>query len=220
VTLPAEFDAVLREGVARLGVAVDGEALARLRRYAEALLRWNARMNLTSVVTPAEVAEIHLVDSLALLRTLESPRTLLDIGSGAGLPGVVLACARPALRVTCCDSVQKKVTFVKAIAAELALPVTARAVRAGGDPEAEGLDRAEAVVSRALADPDRWLPLGARYLAPTGKLFAMLGRAADERDLVRAGAESGLALEVLDRFTLHRSGAERAIARFAVRSGA
>lgn len=216
MTLPAIFDEVLQAGLHSLGLTVDAPALARLATYAEALLRWNRRVNLTAVTEPGAVAEVHLVDSLSLLRTLGGARTLLDVGSGAGLPGVALACARPALEVTCCDSVQKKIAFVKAISAELDLAVRGRAVRAAGDPEGEGLPRSEVVVSRAFADPARWLPLAAHYAAPGGKVFAMLGRDADERELRELGAVSGLALEVLDRFTLPRSGAERAIARYGV----
>ena len=174
-------------------------------------------MNLTAVTAPEQVAEVHLVDSLALLRTLGGARTVLDVGSGAGLPGVALACARPDLEVTCCDSAQKKVAFVKAVAAELALNVRGRALRAAGQPEMEGLSRADAVVSRAFADASRWLPLAVRYRAEGGKVFAMLGRAADAALLRQLGRESELELEVLDRFALPRSGAERAIARFGQR---
>jgi 16S rRNA (guanine527-N7)-methyltransferase len=214
VALPDIFDVALRGGLAALGVTVDDEGLRRLAAYSEQLLRWNRRVNLTAVTDPAEVAEKHLVDSLALLRTLGAPRTVLDVGSGAGLPGVALACARPALEVTCCDSVQKKVAFVKAVAAGLDLGVRARAVRAAGDPAGEGLPRCDAVVSRAFADAARWLPLGAAYLAPGGRLFAMLGRVSDEAALAGVAGASGLALEGVDRFVLPRSGAQRAIARF------
>jgi len=206
----AAFREALEEGLAALGIAVGEEGLARLERYAELLLRWNRKVNLTAVTAPAEVAERHLVDCLALLRVLGSPETLLDIGSGAGLPGLALACARPALRVVCCDRVGKKVAFVKAAAAELGLSVRGVAVRAAGAPEAEGLPRADGVVSRAFADPVRWLPLGRRYLAPGGRLVAMLGREAEEGALRRLGEAHGLRLEALDRFRLPRSGAERA----------
>jgi 16S rRNA (guanine527-N7)-methyltransferase len=212
--LDASFDEALDGGLAALGVEIDGRARELLRAFAERLLRWNARVNLTAITEPAEVAEKHLVDSLALLRTLGPARTLLDVGSGGGLPGVALACARRDLDVTCCDSVAKKVAFVKAVAAELDLPVRARAARAAGEPEAEGLLRADAVVSRAFAEPSRWLPLAARYAAEGGAVFAMLGREADDAALGALGEANGLALEVVDRFTLPRSGAERAVARF------
>ena len=103
---------------------------------------------------------------------------------------------------------------MKAVSAELGLDVRAVAVRAEGDPVREGLPRAEAVVSRALAEPAEWLPLGARYLAPEGRLFAMLGQRAEVGPLARLAEESDLALELLERFALPVSGARRAIARF------
>jgi 16S rRNA (guanine527-N7)-methyltransferase len=214
MSLGAGFDEALDRGLAALAVTVDARGRALLAAYAEHLLRWNRRLNLTSITAPNAVAEKHLVDSLALLRTLGGARTLLDVGSGAGLPGAVLACARRELDVFCCDSVGKKVAFVKAVSAELDLPVRARAARATGDPAGEGLPRADAVVSRAFADPSRWLPLGREYLAPGGRLFAMLGREADELALRALAAEHGLELEELDRFTLPLSGSQRAIARF------
>ncbi|HYS81730.1 MAG TPA: 16S rRNA (guanine(527)-N(7))-methyltransferase RsmG [Anaeromyxobacteraceae bacterium] len=214
MALPPEYDEALSAGTEALGLALDGEARRKLAAYVERLLAWNVKVNLTAITAPAAVAELHLVDSLALLRTLGPARTLLDLGSGAGLPGIALACARPDLAVTCCDTVFKKVAFVKTVAAELELAVTGKAVRALGDPEAEGLPRCEAVVSRALTDPARWLPLGERYVAEGGKLFAMLGRGADEGILREIAIRNGLLLEELDRFTLPRSGATRAIARF------
>jgi 16S rRNA (guanine527-N7)-methyltransferase len=217
MALGAGFDDVLDAGIAALGLPVDARARELLRIYAERLLRWNRKVNLTAVTEPTDVAEKHLVDSLALLRTLGAGTTVLDVGSGAGLPGVALACARRDLEVVCCDSVAKKVAFVKAVAAELGLRVQARAVRAAGDPEREGLPSAAAVVSRAFADPANWIPLGARYVGEGGSLFVMLGRGADASGLAALGAEQGLALEMMDRFVLPRSGAERAVARFARR---
>ena len=208
------FDEALRRGIADLGLAVDEPALGRLRHFADRLLAWNARMNLTAVRDPVELAEKHFVDSLALLPHLGEVRTLLDVGTGAGLPGMALACARPELAVTCCDSVGKKVSFVKLVSAELGLRVRAVAVRAAGDPEKEGLGRAEAVVSRALADPGRWVPLGVHYLAEGGRLFGMLGREVDDAALSVVGSESGLELETVFRFTLPVSGAQRAIVRW------
>lgn len=210
------FHQTLSSGLVSLGLdaLVDAGARDRLARYADRLLAWNRKVNLTAITDPAEVAEKHLLDSLLLLPLLGDARTLLDVGAGAGLPGVPLACARPGLSVTCCDGVAKKVAFVKAVSAELGLDVRAKAARATGDPEADGLPLAGAVVSRALADPEQWVPLGARYLAEGGTLLAMLGREADEARLRAIGAAAGLALVALDRFVLPRSGAARAVARW------
>jgi 16S rRNA (guanine527-N7)-methyltransferase len=208
------FEEALARGVEALSLPVDAAARGLLLRFAERLLAWNAKVNLTAVTDPAELAEKHFVDSLALLPLLGPARTVLDVGSGAGLPGMALACARRELQVTCCDASSRKVAFVKAVSAELGLDVRGVAVRAEGDPRREGLPCAEAVVSRALAEPAEWVPLGARYLAPEGRLFAMLGQKADVGPLARLAEENGLALEVLERFALPLSGARRAIARF------
>ena len=209
-----EFGEALERGLEALRLPVDAAARGLILRFAERLLAWNRKLNLTAVTEPAELAEKHFVDSLALLPLLGPARTVLDVGSGAGLPGMALACARPDLEVTCCDASAKKVAFVKAVSAELGLCVRAVAVRAQGDPEREGLPLADAVVSRALAEPADWVPLGARYLPPAGRLFAMLGQKADVGPLGRLAEEAGLALEVLERFALPLSGARRAIARF------
>ncbi len=208
------FEEALRRGLDAFAIELPRGALALLERYADRLLVWNRKLNLTAITAPAEVAEKHLVDSLLLLPSVAGARTLLDVGSGAGLPGVPLACARPELAVTCCDSVAKKVAFVKAVAAELGVDVRAVAVRAEGDPDGEKLPRADAVVSRALSDPERWVPLGARYLADGGSLLAMLGRDADRAELEAVGRAAGLVLDRLDVFELPISRAARAIARW------
>ncbi|GAO01810.1 16S rRNA (guanine(527)-N(7))-methyltransferase RsmG [Anaeromyxobacter sp. PSR-1] len=208
------FHEALARGIEALGLPVDAAARALLERYADRLLAWNRKVNLTAITAPAELAEKHLVDSLVLLPLVAGARTLLDVGSGAGLPGIPLACVRRELSVTCCDGVAKKIAFVKAVSAELDLPVRGVAVRAEGHPEREGLPRADAVVSRALADPDRWVPLGARYLAEGGTLLAMLGREVDRDALQAVGAAEGLTLVGLDVFELPISRAARAVARW------
>jgi 16S rRNA (guanine527-N7)-methyltransferase len=215
--MDAPFRKTLEQGARALGLALQDDASEKLERYADRLLAWNRKVNLTAITDPEELAEKHLVDSLSLVPDATGAATLLDVGSGAGLPGIPLAIALPSLDVTCCDSVAKKVAFVKAVAAELGLRVRGVAARAGGEPEREGLPRAEVVVSRAFADPARWLPLAARYLAPGGKVLVTLGREADEAGLRGAGAAAGLTLVGLRRFALPRSGAQRAVATFVAR---
>jgi 16S rRNA (guanine527-N7)-methyltransferase len=210
---PAFHDA-LRRGIEAFRLPVAAEALPLLERFADRLLAWNRKVNLTRITAPDEVAEKHLVDALLLLPAVTGARTLLDVGSGAGIPAVPLACVRRDLDVTCCDSVTKKVAFVKAVSAELDVRVRAVAVRAGGDPDGEKLPRADAVVSRALAEPEAWVPLGARYLAEGGVLLGMLGRDPDRLALEEIGRGAGLVLTALDTFVLPVSGSARAIASF------
>jgi 16S rRNA (guanine527-N7)-methyltransferase len=210
--MDAAFHDALRRGLDAFRLPVPPAALPLLERFADRLLAWNRKVNLTRITAPAEVAEKHLVDSLLLLPAIAGARTLLDVGSGAGIPGLPLACVRRDLEVVCCDSVAKKVAFVKAVAAELDVDVRAVAVRAEGEPEREKLPRADAVVSRALADPESWVPLGARYLADGGVLLAMLGRDADEAKLAKLGEAQGLRLETLERYELPLSRSSRAIA--------
>jgi len=209
------FKEALSRGLEALGLEVPPPALPLLERYADRLLRWNRKVNLTAITAPAEVAEKHLVDSLLVLPALGGARTLLDLGSGAGLPGVPLACARPSLEVVCCDSSARKVAFVKAVAVELGLwRVRGVAARARGEPLEEGLPLSEAVVSRALCEPAAFALLGAAYLAPGGVLIGMLGRGDDEARLAEAGEAAGLRLASLDRYELPISRSRRAIARW------
>jgi 16S rRNA (guanine527-N7)-methyltransferase len=208
------FEELLRAGVEALGLAVDDAAVARMIRYADRLLAWNRKVNLTAITDPREVAEKHFLDSLVLLPALAGRRTLLDVGSGAGFPGMAVACARPDLTVTCCDSVMKKVAFVKATAVELGVEVRGVATRATGKPAEDGLPVCEAVVSRALADPDRWMALGAGYVAPGGLLLGMLGKGMERDHLEALGGEHGFALLGVDQFELPFSHAPRSVVRW------
>lgn len=213
------FREALEGGARALGVDVPRSALPLLERFADRLLAWNRKVNLTAITAPAEVAEKHLLDSLLVLRSLGSARSLLDVGSGAGLPGVVVGCVRPELEVVCCDSVAKKVAFVKAVAVDLGLArVRGIAARATGKPEADLLPVSDAVVSRALAEPSVWVPLGSPYVAPGGTLLGMLGKVDDEVKLAELGAAAGLDLASVERYELPFSRSSRAVVRWVRKS--
>lgn len=198
----------LSEGSALLGVELSEDAATGLMKLSGELLKWNARVNLTSITEPAEIVEKHFIDSLACVPFLGLGAALLDLGAGAGFPGLPVKLARPALQVTLVDAVAKKVAFIKHAAVALRLSgVRAVHARAMGRPEAEGLPKADLLVSRALMDVPEWLKLAAPYVAPGGRVVAMTGRRPEDPD--GAAASAGLRVLELRRYQLPFSKAER-----------
>lgn len=206
----------LEEGLGALGLPLDEGARQRLLAYTEELLRWNRKVNLTAIVEPDEVVDKHLLDSLSAVPEVSEARTLLDLGAGAGLPGIPLAVALPGLSCTLVDAVEKKVAFMKtgAVKAGVAGRVRAMHLRVGGRPKEEGLQPAEAVIARAFMDLAPFLRLAVHYLAPRGQVVAMLGQTPAPAILLEAAQGAGLALASLRELRLPLSGAPRAIATF------
>jgi 16S rRNA (guanine527-N7)-methyltransferase len=180
-------DAEQREALSRaatqLGTPLDEKALDRLLDYQALLQRWNRVYNLTAVRDPAEILTHHLLDCLAIVPALRRhaqghPLRILDVGSGGGLPGVVLAIVEPDWSVTCVDAVSKKASFVRQVAGDLALP-NLRAVHARVEsmpPEAVF----DVVVSRAFAALGDFTQWSRARLAPGAVWLAMKGRAPDD----------------------------------------
>jgi 16S rRNA (guanine527-N7)-methyltransferase len=208
-------DALLREGLAALGEELPPDAVGALLAFRDELLRWNARVNLTAVTEPREVLEKHFVDSLAILPEVRGGSTLLDLGAGAGFPGIPLKIALPALTATLVDSAGKKVAFMKSVIARLGLEgIRVLQARVGGSAQREGLDPADVVVSRALMDAERWVPLAEKYVGPGGRVVAMMGRPPAEGDLAEAARAVGMSLLSFRTYRLPWSHAERSVATF------
>ena len=118
--------AQLRAGASALGLSLDDAMQARLLAYLDLLAKWNRVYNLTALRDPAQMLTHHLLDSLAVVAPLRRhtqgrPARLLDVGSGGGLPGVVIAACCPEVTVTCVDAVAKKAAFVQQAAGQLGL---------------------------------------------------------------------------------------------------
>ncbi len=189
--LPAEL---LSSAAAELGIRLSPAQLDRFERFAHELLSWNRHTNLTTIVEPREIAVRHVLDSLtlALLWPVEGPASLVDIGSGAGFPGLPLKIVWPATHVLLVESVAKKAEFLRHVAAELGLD--------GVEVSAE---RAE-VIGRDLRYRERFafatgravaaLPVLAEYCLPlveVGGLFAAPRGSQGAAELV--AAETALA---------------------------
>lgn len=170
--------APLLDRLAEWGIEVPGNLTDQLCNYGTLLLDWNAHTNLTAIVDPDEVWVKHFADSLSCLRQLPSgPLRLIDVGSGAGFPGLVLALARPAWQITLLDSARKRVDFLSFVASELGaenvLVLHARAeekARETGHREAYDAATARGVAElRILAEYCMpYVRVGGRFLAMKG----------------------------------------------------
>lgn len=155
----------------------------RLERYLGLLGQWNAAYNLTAVRDPAQMRTQHLADCLAVVEPLRrqlgigTHARVLDVGSGGGLPGVVLAVAEPAWDVTCVDAIGKKVAFVRQVAGELALPNLHAAHSRVESLQAAPFDVVTARAFGSLADFTR---LTRALLKPTAVWMAMKGKRPDD----------------------------------------
>lgn len=203
------LSAVLREQ----GVPLGDETCQRLELFLSELLRWNRKINLTSITEVHAAQEKHLVDSLLLLPWLGQHHSLLDLGSGAGLPGIPLQVARPDLHVTSIDSIGKKIRFQRHIKRLLELKnFTPCCVRVESlDEEFEEETRFELITARAFAPLKTIIELAEPWLAADGRLLMMKGpegkaeleAAADSIRLLR------LKVQTLYSYQLPLSAAER-----------
>lgn len=129
----------LQQECTKFGIELTQDQMEKLDRYASVLMEWNEKMNLTAIKKPEEIVTKHFVDSLTLLCALQIPEgaKLIDVGTGAGFPAVPVKVMRPDLRITLLDSLNKRVTFLSALSAELEqenLCIHARAEEAGQNP--------------------------------------------------------------------------------------
>jgi 16S rRNA (guanine527-N7)-methyltransferase len=162
----------LAAGIAALELDVAPDAQQSMLAYLALVEKWNKAYNLTAVRDPAKMLTHHLLDSLAVLPHVRGPR-VLDVGSGAGLPGIPLAAAKPEWQFTLLDSSHKKTTFLRQAAIELRLgnvEVVCDRVESWASPESF-----DTVVSRAFSDLPEFLALAGKRCGKNGVVVAMKG---------------------------------------------
>ena len=163
----------IRAGIGTMGLQLPHDAPEALARYLELIAKWNRVHNLTAVRETGQMVVLHVLDSLSLLPHLDGVKTLLDVGSGPGLPGIPVAIARPEIAVTLLDASHKKAAFLEQARVELALANVSVACER---VEAWKTDRRfDAVVSRAFADLVDFVDQAQHLVAPGGTLIAMKG---------------------------------------------
>lgn len=178
--MPPDGDA-LRAGAAALGVELSDIQATRLLDHMALMAKWNRVYNLTAVRRPAEMLSQHVLDSLTALLPLDrecpDAKRLLDVGSGAGFPGVVIAVMRPDVQVTCIDAVGKKAAFLRQVGAELRLP---NLTALHGRVETLQAPPFDVIASRAYAALGEFTRQ-TRYLGtPATRWLAMKGRRPDD----------------------------------------
>lgn len=182
-----ELEKELRQGLAQLALVLSDAQIIHLLDYLDLIQKWTKVYNLTAVRDPAEMLTHHLLDSLAVITPLRAQLVaqadragaadavkarLLDVGSGAGLPGVVIAICCPDVAVDCVDTVAKKAAFIRQVAATLKLP-NLRGLHARVESLAEKYDVISSRAFASLADFTRW---SMAALAEQGVWLAMKGK--------------------------------------------
>jgi 16S rRNA (guanine527-N7)-methyltransferase len=173
---------LLHEGAQSLGVILGAADCDRLLIYFAELAKWSRRINLIARDTPeVEVIEKHFLDSLTLLPLLQGqsngPVHLLDVGTGAGFPGLVLACVLPEAQFTLVEPRQKRVSFLRHLIRTLGLTNTSVVADRIEPHAAAWQGRFTHITSRAVAEPSLFLPLVRPLLTPEVKVILMLARA-------------------------------------------
>ena len=176
----SEHSKILDNGARRLGIPLSGDMTAMLLLYMQELKEWNTKFNLTSIMIDKEILVKHFLDSLAPSRYLPERASILDLGSGAGLPGIPLKIVRPDIAVTLLDSSRKKIHFQKHIIRTLRL----RRIYTLRVQAEHGIDRYpdmqshyDAVLSRAFSSLRLFIEIGKRFLKENGLLIAFKGPA-------------------------------------------
>ena len=193
--MSGDFEQSLRQGLTALGLQLSDAQVTQLLDYQSLIGKWTKVYNLTAVRDPAEMMTHHLLDSLAAIAPLtrhlqktglEQGSTLLDVGAGAGLPGVVIAICCPKVAVTCVDTVAKKAAFIKQAALALKLPNLT-----GLHSRVEKISQSfDVICSRAFASLPDFTCWSAAALSPQGVWMAMKGKhPADEIAALPAGIE-------------------------------
>jgi 16S rRNA (guanine527-N7)-methyltransferase len=196
--MTADARARLAQAAQTLSLTLADAQLDQLLAYMDWLAKWNKVYNLTSLRDPAEMLSHHLIDSLTAVRPLllhvqalpaqanAAPVRVLDVGSGGGLPGVVLAICLPQLHVTCVDTVNKKAAFIQQVAVALRLP-NLKGLHARVESVEGGFD---VVTSRAFASLVDFTTWSVKALKPGAVWMAMKGkRPAEELAALGSGVE-------------------------------
>jgi 16S rRNA (guanine527-N7)-methyltransferase len=164
---------ILKDGVRQLSLQLNEAQCDKLLDYVSLLQKWNGVYNLTAVRDPMQMMTQHLLDSLAALPAFVGRHNILDVGAGGGLPGIVLAIARPDMQVSLIDTVQKKTAFLTQVKSELGLSNVT--VHSGRVEQLKDVEKFDAITSRAFSDLNDFISLSEHLMKDGGIYIAMKG---------------------------------------------
>lgn len=168
-----ELSGMLKDGVSSLNLEMSEVQIAQMISYLALLFKWNSVYNLTSVRDPQDMVRQHLLDSLSAVYAFKGAKNILDVGSGGGLPGIVLAIAYPETKLSMIDTVNKKTAFLSQVKAELKLKNVT--VHTGRVEQLKVGDKFDVITSRAFSELNNFINWSHHLLASQGQFIAMKG---------------------------------------------
>ncbi|HYD60443.1 MAG TPA: 16S rRNA (guanine(527)-N(7))-methyltransferase RsmG [Noviherbaspirillum sp.] len=199
-----ELTRTLAEGARTLQLDLSEKQLAQLMDYLALLSKWNAVYNLTALRDPKQMVTHHLLDSLAVVPAFAGATNILDVGAGGGLPGIVLAIARPDMHVSLVDTVHKKTAFLTQVKAELGLANVT--VYTGRVEQLKVPQKFDVITSRAFAELNDFVTWSGHLLEEGGRFIALKGVMPNE-EIARLPA--GWKVGKVESLTVPGLGAER-----------
>ena len=149
-----EFETKLKNGMKALNIELSQKQTNQFYQYMQLLIEWNQKINLTAITKPEEIIQKHFIDSAIIIKNLENTKTLIDVGTGAGFPGIPIKIIKPEIEIVLLDSLNKRIKFLEEIIQKLELKnikaIHARAEEVGRNKEYR--EAFDAVVSRAVAN--------------------------------------------------------------------
>jgi 16S rRNA (guanine527-N7)-methyltransferase len=177
-----EFSALLNQGAAKLAISLSARQIEKLLDYLALLVKWNSVYNLTSVRDPQQMVIQHLLDAMSSLFAFKGAKKVLDVGTGGGLPGIVIAIwameVEPDMQVHLIDTVKKKTAFLTQVKAELGLEKVT--VHSGHVEKLASENMFDVITSRAFAELIDFVNLSGHLLEQDGSMIALKGKKPDE----------------------------------------